>query len=81
MTQDRVGGTDLKLSQRFLAMSLGVRRPTVTVVAKTYQTDGLIRYSYGRVTILDRKALEAASCECYAVVRRKWDALLPPRTP
>jgi Mn-dependent DtxR family transcriptional regulator len=55
---------------------LGVRRATVTVAAGHLQRAGLIRYSRGRITILDRAGLEAVSCECYGVVRRQFDALL-----
>ena len=53
------------LQARFLAMMLGASRPTVTIVAGTLQKAGLITYHRGRLTILDRKRLEAASCECY----------------
>src|SRR5947207_14932445 len=65
MARDRMGRDDFPLTQEFAAMMLGASRPTVTVVAGTLQTAGLIEYSRGRVTIVDRKNLEAASCECY----------------
>jgi hypothetical protein len=55
---------------------LGVTRPTVTVVAGTLQQAGLIRYTHGRVTVVDRYALEQAACECYAVIRGHFDHLL-----
>ena len=55
---------------------LGVRRPSVSVVAAILQKAGLIRYSRGRITILDRPALEAASCECYSIVKAEFDRLL-----
>ena len=60
-----MGRDDFPLTQEFVAMMLGASRPTVTVVAGTLQKAGLIEYSQGRVTIVDRKNLEAASCECY----------------
>ena len=65
MARDRMGRDDFPLTQEFAAMMLGSSRPTVTVVAGTLQKAGLIAYSRGRVTIVDRKNLEAASCECY----------------
>jgi CRP-like cAMP-binding protein len=76
MTHDRVGQDDFPLTQEFLAQMLGVRRPSVTVVAGMLQQAGLIRYSRGRMTIVDRERLEAASCECYGVVRRETERLL-----
>ena len=75
MTHDRVGRDQFDLSHEFLAMMLGVRRQSVTVVAGTLQSAGLIKYRHGVVTVLDRKGLEAASCECYELVRRYFDAL------
>jgi CRP-like cAMP-binding protein len=65
MAQDRMGRDEFPLTQEFVAMMLGASRPTVTVVAGTLQKAGLIRYRHGRVTIVDRESLEAASCECY----------------
>jgi CRP-like cAMP-binding protein len=76
MCQDRIGSDYLPLTQEFLAQMLGVRRPSVTVVAGILQKAGLIIYSRGLVTVLDRKGLEAASCECYRVVRDEFDRLL-----
>jgi CRP-like cAMP-binding protein len=64
---DRVGGDSFPLTQEFLAMMLGAARPTVSIVAGTQQRAGLITYRRGLITILDRKQLEAASCECYGV--------------
>jgi CRP-like cAMP-binding protein len=68
-TRDRVDDDTFLLKQEFLAVMLGVHRPTVTVVLQTLQREGLIASRYGRIHILERKRLEAASCECYAVVR------------
>jgi CRP-like cAMP-binding protein len=65
MARDRMGSDEFPLTQEFVAMMLGASRPTVTVVAGTLQKAGLIKYRHGRVTIVDRNSLEAASCECY----------------
>jgi hypothetical protein len=54
---------------------LGVQRPTVSVVAATLQEAGLIRYIHGHVTVLNRKGLEAAACECYRIIRTRFDRL------
>lgn len=67
IVQDRVGASSFDLSHEYIAMMLGVRRPTATVVAGTLQAAGLIRYRRGHVEILDRPGLEAASCECHAL--------------
>jgi CRP-like cAMP-binding protein len=75
MTHDRMHEQDFHLSHEFLAVMLGVQRPTVSVVAGTLQQAGLISYVHGRVTVRDRKGLEAASCECYAIVRAHFDRL------
>ena len=76
MTQDRVGTDQFPLTHEFLAYMLGVRRASVTVAAGMLQQAGLIRYARGKVTVLDRERLEAASCECYAIVRRKYEQLV-----
>jgi CRP-like cAMP-binding protein len=75
MTHDRMHQKDFTLSHEFLAVMLGVRRPTVSVVAAMLQDAGLIRYTHGRITILDRKGLEGASCECYARIRASFNRL------
>jgi CRP-like cAMP-binding protein len=75
MVDDRVGGDVLPLKQSFLADMLGVHRPAVTLAAGALQTAGLIRYSRGRVQILDRPALEQASCACYRIVSESFDRL------
>jgi CRP-like cAMP-binding protein len=70
MAQDRVGSDDLDFTQEFLAMMLGARRTTVTVVAGALQQAGLIEYRRGRVKILNRESLAAAACECYGITKR-----------
>jgi CRP-like cAMP-binding protein len=75
MTHDRVRQDQFKLSHEFLAMMLGSTRPTVTVVAGALQQAGLIKYTHGRMTILDRHGLEGASCECYTTVKEHFDRL------
>jgi CRP-like cAMP-binding protein len=77
MTHDRAGKDEFSLTHEFLAAMLGVRRPTVTLVAASLQEAGLIRYRRGSVTIVDRARLEAASCECYQTVQSTWRRLLP----
>ena len=75
MTHDRIRENQFHLSHEFLAMMLGATRPTVTIVAGSLQKAGLINYTRGRITILDRKGLEDASCECYSTVRGHFDRL------
>jgi CRP-like cAMP-binding protein len=75
MTADRVGDTNIHLKQQFLAEMLGVHRPAVTLAARALQRAGLIRYTRGVIDVLDRAGLEAASCECYAVVRGSFERL------
>ncbi len=77
MAHDRAGHEDtFNLTQEFLAEMLGVHRPSVTIVARTLQNAGLIRYSRGVITITDRKGLEEAACECYSIVRRALEQLI-----
>ena len=76
MAHDRADGDELPLTQDFMAMMLGVHRPSITVTAGILQRAGLIRYSGGRVTVIDRLSLEAACCECHGAVRRRFQALL-----
>ena len=75
LTQDRVHRNEFRLSHESLAMTLGVQRPTVTVVAGVLQHAGLIAYTHGRITVLNRQGLEAASCSCYQVIREQLDRL------
>ncbi len=76
MTHDRVGTDEFLLTHEFLGQMLGVRRATVTEVAGTLHKAGLITYSRGKITVLDRQGLEAASCKCYQVIREDFDRLL-----
>ncbi len=80
MRLDRMEREDLVMTQELISDLLGVRREGVTVAAHGLQRDGLISYSRGRITILDRPALERRSCECYFVVRKEYERLLPPTT-
>ncbi len=75
--RDRIDSNTVALTQEFLADMLGVQRTTVTVVARTLQGAGLIRYRRGIVDILDRAGLEAIACECYGAVRDNYERLLP----
>jgi CRP-like cAMP-binding protein len=77
MTHDRAEADTFELTQEFLAVMLSVRRASVSVVGNAFQKRGLIRYSRGKITILDRASLETASCECYVIVRRVFEQLLP----
>jgi CRP-like cAMP-binding protein len=77
MTQDRVRKADLPLTHEFLAEMLGVQRSTVSEVTRSLQDRGLIRQGRGMITVIDRPALQKASCECYEVIRQKYQQLLP----
>ena len=79
MTHDRMQSDEFLLTQEFLAMMLGVQRTGVTAAAGGLQRAGLIRYTRGNVTILDRRGLERSSCECYAVSKLEFDRLLGKR--
>jgi CRP-like cAMP-binding protein len=68
-SQDMIGGDEVNLTQEFLSHMLGVRRNTVSVEAHILQSAGLIRYSRGHITIVNRGGLEQCACECYAVIR------------
>jgi CRP-like cAMP-binding protein len=69
-SQDCVNSSELELTQDFIAMMLGTHRPGVSLTAGMLQNAGLIRYSRGHITILDRQRLEASSCECYKIIRQ-----------
>lgn len=75
MTHDRTHLQDFHLSHEFLAVMLGVQRPTVSVVAKKLQDVGLISYRHGQVRVLNRQGLERASCACYVAIRRSFDSI------
>jgi len=81
LSMDRLPGNELKMTQELIANMLGVRREGVTVAAGALQAAGLIHYSRGHITILDRAGLEQRVCECYAVVKKEFDRLLPYRLP
>ena len=76
-THDRADADSFFLKQEFLAMMLGVQRPSVTVAAKTLQAAELITYRRGSITILDREGLEEAACGCYEQVRSEYSRLVP----
>ncbi|HEV8585149.1 MAG TPA: Crp/Fnr family transcriptional regulator [Methylomirabilota bacterium] len=76
MTHDRVSADEFPLTQESLAQMLGVRRATVTTAAGMLQRAGLIRYTRGRIAIVDRKKLKRASCVCYRIIRQEYRRLL-----
>jgi len=75
MTHDRMRLQDFQLSHEFLAVMLGVQRPTVSLVAAALQAKGLISYTHGHVRVLDRQGLEQAACVCYAIIRGYFDTV------
>ena len=75
---DRVPGDTFRLTQEYLALMLGLARPSVTVVMGALQRAGLVAYHRGDLTMLDRAGLEAAACECYAITRAETERLLGP---
>lgn len=77
MTQDRVGGSELPLTQEVLSEMLGVQRTSVTAAARALQSKGLIITGRGRIGVLDRAGLEAAACPCHDAIRSHYEALLP----
>ena len=80
LSLDRLTSNELRMSQELISNMLGVRREGVTVAAGNLQAAGLIHYSRGKITVLDRPKLEKRVCECYAVVKREMDRLLPDKT-
>jgi len=81
LSLDRLPGNELRMTQELIANMLGVRREGVTEAAGKLQAEGLIRYSRGQITVLDRPGLERRVCECYAVVKKEYDRLLPVKIP
>lgn len=77
LSLDRLPSSKLTMTQELIANMLGVRREGVTEAAGKLQNAGLILYSRGQITILDRQGLEAQACECYQVVKKEFDRLLP----
>jgi CRP-like cAMP-binding protein len=77
LSLDRLRGNELVMTQELIANMLGVRREGVTEGALKLQKAGLIRYARGHITVLDRPGLECATCECYAVVKKEYERLLP----
>lgn len=80
LSLDRLPSNELTMTQELIANMLGVRREGVTEAAGKLQSAGLINYSRGRITVLDRPRLEARACECYQVVKSEFDRLLPYRS-
>jgi CRP-like cAMP-binding protein len=76
LTHDDVDNDAFLLTQEYLAMMLGVTRPSVSAAASALQQAGLIRYSRGLITVVDRAGLERAACSCYGLIRRELDRLL-----
>jgi len=81
LSLDRMEGDELKMTQELIANMLGVRREGVTEAAGKLQADGLIQYSRGHIKVNDRPKLEKRVCECYAVVKKEFDRLLPYKVP
>ena len=79
LSLDRLQGTQLVMTQELIANMLGVRREGVTEAALKLQKAGLIRYARGHITVIDRDGLERRTCECYGVVKKEYDRLLPER--
>jgi CRP-like cAMP-binding protein len=77
LSLDRLKGSELRMTQELIANMLGVRREGVTEAALKLQTAGLIRYARGHIKVLNRPGLEQRTCECYAVVKKEYDRLLP----
>src|SRR5580765_3339733 len=77
LSRDRLRGDELLMTQELIANMLGVRREGVTAAALQLQQAGLIRYTRGHITLLDRGGLERRCCECYAVVKKEYERLLP----
>lgn len=76
LSLDRLPSNEISMTQDLIATMLGVRRESVTEAARKLQDEGLIHYSRGRITVIDRAGLEAHICECYAIIRKAYDRLL-----
>jgi len=76
MSQDRAQADDFHVTQEFMALMLGVRREGITIAANQFQSRGLIEYHRGRITVLDRKALQAEACNCYAADKQIYADLM-----
>ena len=81
LSLDRLQGNELVMTQELIANMLGVRREGVTEAAGRLQAAGVIQYRRGKITVLDRPKLEQRVCECYRVVKREFDRLLPYKLP
>ena len=81
LSLDRLQSTELVMTQELIANMLGVRREGVTEAASSLQRAGLIHYRRGHITVVDRPGLERRTCECYSVVKKEYDRLLPPPLP
>lgn len=85
LTHDRVGGDEFPLTQEYLSLMLGVRRPTVSEIAQKLKEEGLINYTRGNLTVTDRRGLEARSCECYEMIQEQMARTFltdrPPKRP
>ena len=75
--QDCIGGNSIPLTQEIIAQMLGVRRTTLTVIARLLQSAGIIRYRRGLITIVNRAKLEDSACECYGIVKRRMEQVFP----
>ena len=81
LSLDRLPGNELRMTQELIANMLGVRREGVTAAAGKLQAAGMIHYNRGKITVLDRPKLEQRVCECYGVVKKEFDRLLPYKLP
>ena len=81
LSLDRLPGNEVRMTQELISNMLGVRREGVTTAAGKLQADGLVQYSRGHIVVLDRPELENRVCECYAVVKKEFDRLLPYEIP
>src|SRR5207244_5440755 len=77
MSLDRMRDNNLAITQESIANLPGIRRASATQTARQLQEEGLITYSRGRITVIDRSRLEAQACECHAVVKEEYERLLP----